>query len=174
MGMKSYTGGEKQEIRKLLHSTKNKVMYRKYLVIHLHMKGLTNARIAEIVDLDYHTVGIYIKKYINSGVEGLIPKKSPGRPSYLSKEQEQHLYNTICEKTPEEVGFDGIRNWTAKIACRWVLKEFGIQYAVNGMLDLFQRLVLSYTRPTYVLAKADPVKQEQFKEDFEVIKKTDQ
>ena len=80
-------------------------------------------------------------------------------------------FHLFLSTPPEEVGFDGIRNWTAKIACRWVLKEYGVQYAVNGMLDLFQRLVLSYTRPTYVLAKADPAKQEQFKEDFEVVKK---
>jgi len=39
------------------------------------------------------------------------------------------------------------------------------------MLDLFNRLNLSYTRPTYVLAKADAGKQEQFKETFEDIKK---
>ena len=169
--MKKYTGGNKQQIRILLRSTKNVVMYRKYFVIRLHMKGLTNTRIAEIADLDRHTVGIYINTYIESGIEGLIPKKSPGRPSFLSKKQELQLYDTISEKTPEDVGFDGIRNWTAKIACRWVFKEFGVQYAVNGMLDLFHRLVLSYTRPTYVLAKADPAEQEQFKKDFEIVKK---
>ena len=75
-------------------------------------------------------------------------------------------------KTPEDVGFDGIKNWTAKLACLWVLKEFGVQYKDNGMLDMFHRLKLSYTRPTYVLAKADPQKQQQFKEDFEAIKKS--
>jgi len=38
---------------------------------------------------------------------------------------------------------------------------------------MFHRLKLSYTRPTYVLAKADPEKQKQFREDFETVKKTD-
>ena len=33
------------------------------------------------------------------------------------------------------------------------------------------RLNLSYTRPTYVLAKSDKEKQEKFKQDFEVLKK---
>ena len=37
------------------------------------------------------------------------------------------------------------------------------------MLD---RMGLSYTRPTYVLAKADKQKQEQFIKDFEKVKKT--
>ena len=40
------------------------------------------------------------------------------------------------------------------------------------MRDVFYRLKLSYTRPTYTLAKADPVKQEEFKERLEPIKKT--
>ena len=146
-------------------------MYRKYLVIRLHMKGLTNTHIADIVDLDRQTVGIYINSYVNGGAEALIPKKSPGRPSFLTESQQQQVYDVISSKTPDEVGFDGIKNWTAKIACLWVFQEFGVQYQVNGMLDLFQRLNLSYTRPTYVLAKADPEKQGQFKEDFEDIKK---
>ena len=33
------------------------------------------------------------------------------------------------------------------------------------------RLNLSYTRPTYVLAKSDKEKQEKFKQDFELLKK---
>jgi len=137
------------------------------------MKGLTNKYIAGITELDQHTVGVYINTYKSVGIDGLIPKKPPGRPRYLSKEQEQQLYETISYGTPEDVGFDGVKNWTAKIACVWVLKEFGVQYAVNGMLDVFHRLNLSYTRPTYVLAKADPKRQAQFKEDFEVVKKID-
>jgi len=169
---KEYTREEKLAIKKLMRKTKNVVMHKKYLVIHLHMREYTNKHIAIIVDLDVQTVGIYIKTYKNHGVDGLIPKKSPGRPRFLSKEQEEQLYKTIVGKTPDEVGFDGLKNWTAKIACQWVYKEFGVQYTVNGMLDLFHRLDLSYTRPTYVLEKADPVKQEEFKEKFEEEKKS--
>jgi len=172
--MKAYGKEEIGTIRKLLRTTKNTVMYRKYLVIRLHMEGITNKKIASMVDLDEHTVGIYIKTYKRLGIEGLIPKKSPGRPRFLTKEQEAQLYKTIKENTPEAVGFDGIKNWTAKIACLWVEKEFGVQYAINGMLDLFHRINLSYTRPTYVLAKADPEEQERFKNSFEEKKRPDE
>jgi len=169
--MKGDTGGDKQEIRILLRTTKNVRMYKKYQVIHLHMKRLTNTRVAEIVGLSRETVGIYIMKYKEGGIGALVPKKSPGRPSFLTKEQELQIYTTICNNTPEDVGFDGIANWTAKIACHWVFREFGIQYKVNGMLDMFHRLELSFTRPTYVLAKANPEEQEQFRNDFEAVKK---
>ena len=170
--MPLYPKAEQKKIKWLLKATKDKVMYRKYQVILLHMKGKTNTEIAEIVELHRKTVGIYVKQYTTNGIDSLIPKKPPGRPRFLSQAQEQQLYGTIKEKTPEEVGFDGIKNWTAKLACLWVLKEFGVQYQVNGMLDMFHRLKLSYTRPTYVIAKADPQKQEQFKENFEAVKKS--
>ena len=169
--MKNYTEEEIKAMRKLHRETKNSVMQRKYLAICLHMEGNTNKRIADIIGLDEHTISIYINTYDAQGTEGLIPKKSPGRPKLLTDEQAQKLYETISEKAPDDVGFDGVMNWTAKIACLWVLQEFGIQYKISSMWALFQRLKLSYTRPTYVLAKADPQKQEQFKKDFDEEKK---
>lgn len=39
------------------------------------------------------------------------------------------------------------------------------------MADVLYKLNLSYTRPTYVLKKVDPIKQEIFKQDFDVLKK---
>ena len=169
--MGKYDEEEIRAIEKLIKATKDTVMLRKYQVVYLHMKGYTNVQISEITTLHEKTVGVYVNAYKLSGADALVPKKPSGRPSFLSEEQEAWLYKTIKENTPEEVGFEGIRNWTAKIACLWVLKEFGVQYSVNGMLDLFHRINLSYTRPTYVLAKADPEKQEQFRDDFEVVKK---
>ena len=41
----------------------------------------------------------------------------------------------------------------------------------RGMAEVVYRLNLSYTRPTYVITKADKNKQEKFKNDFEELKK---
>jgi transposase len=168
--MGAYAKADIKEMKRLLRKTKDTIMYRKYQSILLHMKGHSNTQIAELVELERKTVGRYVNNFKTSGVDGLIPKKKTGRPSFLDKFQEQELYITISNNTPEEVGFDGIKNWTAKIACEWVFRQFDVRYSINGMLDLFHRLNLSYTRPTYVLAKADPKKQAQFLADFEGIK----
>jgi transposase len=154
-----------------MQKEKSVVMYRKYQAIHLHMNGETKKRIAEIVGLERKTISRYVQAYTKAGIEGLFPKKPPGRPCQLDKIQEQELYTMICANTPDEVGFDGVKNWTVKLAIEWVFQKYGIRYAVSGMHNLFQRLNLSYTRPTYVLAKADPEKQEQFMIDFEGVKK---
>ncbi len=49
--------------------------------------------------------------------------------------------------------------------------RFGVEFSERGMRDVFYRLKLSYTRPTYTLAKAEPIKQEEFREKLEGIKK---
>ena len=56
----------------------------------------------------------------------------------------------------------------------YVEREWGVTYTVRGMSLLMERLGLSYTRPTYTLAKADPEKQRVFLEEtFPDLKKTD-
>lgn len=168
----TYSKEEICEIKKLRKATKDAHMHTKLLVISLHMEGYQNKKIATIVSLDEHTVGIYIKNYLNNGVEGLNAKPKSGRPPQLSKVQENELYVTIKEKTPDEVGFAPFKNWTSKLACLWVEKEFEVKFTIGGMTDLFHRIGLSNTRPTYVLAKADTDKQEEFVDKFNDIKKT--
>jgi len=89
----------------------------------------------------------------------------------LIDEQEQKLFEVITTYTPDQVGIPNRKNWDSNIACQWVKANFGIEYTPRGMLDVLHRLGLSYTRPTYTLAKADPQNQEEFKKDFELLKK---
>ena len=97
------TKKEVKEIKRLMRTAGSPVMYRKYLAIRLHMKGYTNKFIADTLDLDQHTVGSYIRIYKLQGANGLVPKKSSGRPRFLTKEQEERVYDTISSKTPEDV-----------------------------------------------------------------------
>jgi len=98
--------------------------------------------------------------------------KSSGCPRKLTSAQEKKLVDVITNNTPDEVGFNSRKNWTIKLAQDWVLKNFKIDIKHSSMGVILHRLNLSYTRPTYVLAKADEEKQEKFKNDFETLKKT--
>jgi len=162
---------EIQAIKKAIKETKQKRMYIRYQVILYHLKGHTNIEISKLVDLAQHTVGIYIKKYKQNGLDGLVMHHSSGAPRMLTDAQEQKLYDVISTKTPDEVGFAYRKNWTSSLAVQWVKVNFKVEYSINGMLDLLHRIKLSYSRPTYTLAKADPEKQEVFKQEFEGLKK---
>ena len=82
------------------------------------------------------------------------------------------LYNIIATMTPEEAGVGIFANWTAPLACCLVKQKYGITFKERSMRDLFKRIGLSYTRPTYTLEKADTEKQNEFRENFEIKKRT--
>lgn len=96
---------------------------------------------------------------------------SPGRPRQLTPQQEQQLYQTVVDKTPKDVGFPAKMNWTSPIIRKWIEREYGVLYSDRGTRELLYRINLSFTTPTYTLAKADPAKQEAFKQEFEEYKK---
>ena len=52
---------------------------------------------------------------------------------------------------------------------QWVKDNLNVEYSHRGMAEVLYRLKLSFTRPTYTLAKADPQMQEAFKQEFELL-----
>lgn len=162
---------EIEAVKTAMKHITDKRMYQRYRVIYLHLNGNTNRDIAKSEGFCEHTVGAYITKYHKNGLEGLNIKHSPGAPRLLTLEQEMKLAEIITTKTPDEVGFPNRKNWYINIVKQWVENTWGVKYSHRGMAEVLYRLGLSFTRPTYTLAKADPEKQEQFKQDFELLKK---
>jgi transposase len=160
------------DIKVAMKETKNIRMYKRYLVILKYLEGNSNVDIAKMVLLEKHAVGDYIRKYKANGLTGLEMKHGTGAPRKLSKEQETLLFETITNRTPDEVGFESRKNWTIEIARQWIINTFAVNHSHRGTHEVLRRLNLSYTRPTYVLKKADKEKQEEFKVTFEGLKKT--
>lgn len=163
---------EIQAIKKAMKDTKDKRMYLRYRIIYLHLQGHTNRDIAKMEGFCEHTVGVYVSKYNKNGIEGLALKHSPGAPRLLTAEQEMLLAEVITTKTPDQVGFPNRKNWYINIVQQWVKDNLNVEYSHRGMAEVLYRLKLSFTRPTYTLAKADPQKQEEFKQEFELLKKS--
>ena len=162
------------EIKILLEkskSTNDPRMKLRYDVIIQLQRGYSYKEISKINNISYNTVRNYERSYNAAGIAGLVMNKSPGTPKKLSEEQEIELYKCIVTQTPSDVGFKPFMNWNANLLRQWVKRQFGVTYSERGMREVLYRLELSYTRPTYSLEKADPEKQEQFKKDFEVVKK---
>lgn len=84
-------------------------MYKRYLVILKHLEGNTNVGIAKMVSLA-HIVGDYIRNYKANGLTGLEMQYSIGDPRKLNKEQETFLFETVTNRTPDEVGFESRKN----------------------------------------------------------------
>lgn len=162
---------EIQELKAAIKNNRDKSMHIRYMVIYHHLKGEANVDIAKMFNVCAHTVGTYIRKYKTNGLSSLVPAPKSGAPKFLSKEQEESLKKIITLNTPDNVGFPNRKNWTVSLAMQWVNNNFSIKYSHSGMLKVLHRLGLSFTKPTYTLAKADPKKQEEFIASFEVLKK---
>lgn len=170
---KGFKAAEMAELKQKIRIETNPRMKLRYDVILLYLRGYQQKNIASIFSLAPCTVGIYIHNYMANGIGGLAMQKNQGVKSKMTLEQEKSLYDCITTKLPAEVGFAPHMNWTAPLACLWLKETSGIAYSERGMRNVFKRLKLSYTRPTYTLKKADFEKQAAFKEDFEALKKTD-
>src|SRR5665647_3646014 len=117
-----------QEVKGAMKATKDKRMFERYQTILLHLKGLRYEQIATIVGRSISAIGHYVREYKANGLLGLALDHSPGRPSRLSKEQEQQLYSLIVDKKPVDVGFPAEMNWTSFLLRDWIKCEFEINY----------------------------------------------
>jgi putative transposase len=174
--MYTYSHDEKPEIIKLIElgeKTPEPRMKIRYDVNIQLLRGYAREEIARIYNISESTVRNYENSYKTKGIEGLSMGKSTGAPSKLTKEQEAQLYECVETKMPKDVGYAPFVNWTANLVRQWVKSQFGVAYSERGMREVLYRLNFSYTRPTYTLEKADVEKQEEFRFDFEQVKKTD-
>ncbi len=161
-------GMEKQiELEKVIEAmkqAKDRRMYERYQAIYLHLKGTSMTAIADILNRNRMTVSSYIHTYKNGGLPALQLEYSSGAPSRLTKEQQAQLKQTVAYSVPQEVGFTAKHNWTLELIASYVERQWGHRYSLRGISKVMERLGLSYTKPTYTLAAADPEKQRQFTE----------
>jgi len=159
-------------IKAAMDSEKRTRVFKRYQALYLFLSGKTCEETAAIVGLNKNAVSTIHIKYKTGGLNELIDKPRSGRPSRLNDNQKAEMKTVILEKVPSEVGFSAEFNWTAGLIAKYIEREYGYKYSIRGITGMLDRMNLSYTRPTYVLAKADKEKQKQFIEDFEKVKKT--
>ena len=170
--MEQDTEEEIAGLKRLARKTHDGKQRRRYDIVRLFLSKRAKPDNAEILDISLTQVYLILNLYKQGGIEGLTLKQPPGRQRKLTDEQERELIGIITEKLPKEVGLEPYCNWTAPLACKYVKDHYGVTFSERGMRDVFYRLNLSYTRPTYVPAKADPQKQAEFLEKLEGIKKS--
>lgn len=163
-------------IQKMLESmkaTNDKRMYERYQTIYLYLQGYSKKEIANLIGRTEKTIYNYVNAYEEKGMDGLIMGQSPGAPRKLTPEQEQELVQVISTSLPVDVGFPAKHNWTLAIIASFIKKEWNQTYTLRGVSRLLHDLGLRYTKPSYTLAKADPMKQKEFAEEtFPAYKKT--
>jgi transposase len=162
---------EIQAIKATITANKDLRMHERYQTILLKLHGVPKEDIVKMVGRSLSTIYNYMNAYAQDGIEGLKIGTPSGRQPFLSPEQEQRVYEMIVNQPPVNGGFPAKMNWTSPLIRKWIEREFGVLYSDSGTRKLLYRLKLSFTVPTYTLAKADSLKQEAFVQEFEAYKK---
>ena len=148
-------------------------MARRVTAIRLLMQGYYAIQVAELLHLHRETVSEYVKKFNESGMKGLLHRQyAPGRRAYLSPEEEREVHQMIEFSTPAEEGYGCNSCWDTRILKEVLEDRFSITMTRGGIGLMLKRWGFRYTRPTYTLKRADKNKQETFKRQLDVIKKT--
>jgi transposase len=163
------------DLRQYEKTIQNAKMRQRVITIRLVMEHYTGKEVSHLLNLHRETVSIYVKTFNQYGMEGLLTRDySTGKPAYLTQKEKEELRRMILESTPEKEGFGIDVNWDTRVIQHVINKKFSVTMSRSGIYRMLTGMGLSYTRPTYTLAKADRTEQKQFLQDMEMVKKTSQ
>ena len=117
------------------------------------MEGKTAPQISDVRKVHRGNVSIWLRKWRQDGMEGILEGHRAGRPSSLSARQRQELVD-ILDSGPVAYGFtSGV--WTCPMVCRVIEKEFSVSYHPAHVSKILHGLEFSVQRPRKTLARAD-------------------
>lgn len=151
-----------EALRALARKEKTGRVVARMLAIAHALDGVGRAEAARLVGLDRQALRDTVVRYNAEGVGGLYDRRSPGRPKWLSEEEQTKLKAAILERS--DLKRDGCVEWTLPVLCEQVIAgRFGKTMHPASLSRIVRRLGLSRqkTRPQH--PKSDEKAQEAFK-----------
>ena len=116
--------------------------------------------VGSILNVSEETISSWVGQFITGGIKALSGKKSPGRPSKLTKSQKKELVQTI-EDGPEKAGFLGAC-WRSPMIQDLIHRRYGVFYCVHYVVQLLKNLGLSYQKAAFTSDHHDPEKRKEW------------
>lgn len=165
-------GWTPRTLRKQERKIKNTLLRQRVMAVRLVMEGYLGKEVASMVNVCRQTVSHYVSLFNEGGLELLLHRDfAPGREPFLTEEQQEEIKQLVLTTTPAEMGWDVASAWNTKLLQSYVEKHFGVSISREALRKLLHRKGLSWTRPTYTLAKGDPDRQKNFEKQIDFIKK---
>ena len=155
--------GTVKKIRQLVKLSKEALRdgaYRVAIRLHavaLNMEGKTAPQIADILKVHRSKVCLWLCRWRENGITGILEGHRPGRPDRLSEEQRKNLTD-VLDSGPVAYGFNsGV--WTCPMVSRVIEEEFSVSYHPAHVSRILHELRFSVQRPQKILARADKTLQ---------------
>src|SRR4051812_5369315 len=155
------TDRDAAELRRLARREHDGRVSARLLALANALDGLSREEAARLVGMTGQTLGDWVHRYNEEGVEGLRDRPRPGRPCALDEGQQAALKALILRGPKLER--DGCVAWRARDLRELAERRFGVGYSEAGIRRLLKGLDLSWQKTRPVHPEADPKAQERFK-----------
>lgn len=132
-------------------------------IISLYKKKKSVREIGYLLDIGKSTAAYWIKRHKETS--NLEDKPRSGKPSRLSKNQQNKLKNALLDFPPLRYGGESV-GWTTKMAIDFVKKEFGVNYGMRQMQKLFHKFGLNLITPRSEYKKSSYAARTVYRMDF--------
>ncbi len=122
---------------------------RRKQVVRLHLRGTGVMQIVSLTGLSYPTVRNAIDLYQGGGWPAIKPAtrgREPGEGRHLSREQEDLIRRTICDKRPEQLKME-FALWTRAGVMQLIEQQFGIRVSVRTTGEYLRRWGFTPQKP---------------------------
>jgi len=115
------------------------------LAVHNVLSGQTQAAVAKAFGVHPVTVAKWMARHRAEGDAGLLAKPTPGRPRFLTPQQDQQVRAWLAQK-PTAHGFP-TDLWTARRVAELIRRKFGVEFHPNYLREWLTKRGYSPQRP---------------------------
>ena len=126
-------------------ATAGQLEQRRRQAIRLRQRGKTVATMSQKVKAGQSSVWRWLQPSQQSGLSGLRARPIPGRPSYLSAGQKEHLVRVLLRGA--QAAGDWTELWTLKRIAKGIWKEFHRCYHPNALWHRLRAMGWSCQNP---------------------------
>jgi transposase len=152
--------GDVAELERRVRAERHALQRDRYRAVLLALDGQDAPAIAEALGRARRSVQDWAYAYRDGGIDALLPKPRPGRPTKLPREREAELKARLDAGPRPE---DGVCTLRGRDVVAILEREFGVSYSLDGAYDLLERLGYSCLTPRPLHERADPAAVGDFK-----------
>ena len=143
---------------------------RRKLAIRKVLDGRTQADVADFLGVHPVTVAKWMKAYRAGGEDALAAKPAPGRPRFLTDEQEAQVRGWLLQK-PRAFGFR-TDLWTAARVAQLIRDRFDVHFHPNYLREWLTRRRFSPQKPARRAKQQQPAAIDRWLSDeYPMLKK---
>jgi transposase len=138
-------------------------------IVLLAHKGRPHKDIAADLCVHRRSVQRWLNAYLERGLDGLRPRKAPGRPGNIPAPLADEIKAWVL-RGPAGCGLDRA-NWTYEELADHLYRAKAIKTSRSAVHRFCAKVGIRPYRPTYRYLRGDPAKQARAKEDLAGLKK---